>query len=222
MSDLKEKNSELVWNIVGVLAAIALLFYIVSVFFGPDSRGFIPVSGGGQPAFDNPNVPTAYVLKPQSTSSPTFPGSLPTATTQPAATNLPPTDTPTEEPFPIVITNFGPESQFTLHQLQPGESYTYLAELYDTTPEILELLNYNKAGKRLWVGQYVVVMPGLTQVLDSHPQFTVLQIEAPTSLADVSLEYGTSIDELRYYNSLAANVHQVSMRVLLVPIMVVE
>lgn len=225
MKGLKRIDSEWVWNVVGILAAIALLLYLLDSFFGISAGPLIPVSGGGES--QTVSLPTAALVTPQPSSPTPLPADTDTApaptetsspTTSPTITPTP-TASLTPDPFPLVVEGYGPDGRFTLHQLDEGESYTYLAELYDTTVEVLEALNFNKEGKRLWVGQYVVVIPGLEQPPDDLPQFIVLQIEEPADLADLALEYGLTVEELRSYNLLSPNVDSVSMRLLLVPIL---
>ncbi|MCH7662440.1 MAG: hypothetical protein IH859_01050 [Chloroflexi bacterium] len=226
MADLKQSSSDIVWNIVGVLAAVALILYIASTFFNLDTGGFIPVSGGNAPFFADPTLrPTLNAAAPTASDNPTA-TEAPAAETEtgipaPTASSIPtdtPTVTATPEPFPLVLADYGLDAQFTLHQLRPGESYTFLAELYETAVVVLEALNFNKEGKRLWVGQYVVVIPWLMSAPSELPAFTVLQIFERTRLQDLAVEYGISVDELRFYNALAAEVTSVEMRVLLLPV----
>ena len=229
MTNLKQSSSDFVWNIVGVLAAATLILYMASTYFSVDVGGFMPVSGGSASGFDDPTVrPALTAAMPTASNSPTAteePAATETETETPAAIadSIPtdtPTITPTEEPFPLVLLRYGPDTQFTLHQLQPGESYTLLAELYQTARVVLETLNYNKEGKSLWVGQYVVVIPGLMSFPSDLPAFTVLRITKQTRLQDLAVEYGISVDELRFYNALDADVISVEMQVLLVPVSV--
>ena len=229
MAKLKQSSSDFVWNIVGVLAAATLILYMASTYFSVDVSGFIPVSGGGAPVFEVATARPALIADvPTASDLPTItvtPLAQASDTEQPTAANthLPtdtPTATPTEEPFPLVLLRYGPDTQFTLHQLQPGESYTFLADLYQTASVVLEILNYNKEGKSLWVGQYVVVIPGLMSFPSDLPAFTVLRITKQTRLQDLAVEYGVSVDELRFYNALDADVISVEMQVLLVPVSV--
>ena len=217
------RNSELIWNIVGILSAILLLLYISTSFLGFRVERFIPVSGGLPSINQGTSAPTAYVATKES-SSPAVPTTAATDTSLPASETaiVAPTNTSepslTPEPFPLIISGFGPEQQYTLHKLQPGESYTYLAEMYDTTIDVLDSLNFNKEGKRLWVGQYIVIMPGMQSIDSSLPQFTVLILVDKTRLQDVAVEYGISVEELRFYNELTPGVTEVLLQVLLVPI----
>jgi hypothetical protein len=221
LKDSKRPKSELVWNVVGILAAIALLIYLADSYFGLSARSFIPVSGGEAPP--EISLPAAVLVTPLPTTpvptiadttavpAPTEIGASPTQVITPAPSL-------TADPFPPVITDYGPQAQFTLHRLNEGESYTYLAGLYDTTVEVLESLNFQKEGKRLWVGQYVVVIPGLAEPRSDLPQFIVLQIEETTDLNEIALEYGLPLEELQRYNQLPSDSESISIRLLLVPI----
>jgi len=229
LATTKETSSEFIWNIVGLLAAFALILYMASVFFEFDIGRFIPVSGGNAAQIEDPTaLPTVAAAAPTASDMPAY---TETPSLTPFDTEIPvglqiitPTLTatliPTEEPFPLVMPRYGLEGQFTLHQLQPGESYTFLADLYETAAVVLEALNYNKQGKKLWVGQYMVVIPGLMSVRTDLPTFTVLQITEEIRLQELAKEYSVSVDELRFYNALDSGVNSVMMQVLLVPVSV--
>ncbi|MEK6256071.1 MAG: LysM domain-containing protein [Chloroflexota bacterium] len=226
MSTNIKRISELIWNIVGVLSAILLVLYISTSFLGMPVDKIIPISGGAPPAFEETSPPTAFVVTVQVSATPTevvFPSEIPASKTAsstpeiPTATNTA-TATATPDPFPVIIAGYGPEKQFTLHKLQSGESYSYLADLYNTAVVVLESLNFNKEGKRLWEGQYIVILPGQMQLDPSMPQFTVVIFLDSTRLQDVAVNYGTSVEELRFYNLLNSDINEVFMRILLIPV----
>ncbi len=192
-----------IWGGVGILVAIFLLFYMIGEFI---QRPLIPVTGGygeisPEVVMRSPSV-TPGLATPASVNRSTDTPTL-TVTPSPSSTQRP-TRTPTPPgptPGPGLMTPFGPEGQFLLHEARPGESYTAIAKLYQTTVEVLEALNYRMPGMSLWVGQIIVVLPGQTENA-GLPAFQVVHIEERITLEALAEEYGVSVDDLRYYNAL--------------------
>lgn len=155
----------------------------------------------------------------QSGLSPTYPiltqneeaGKL--RTTTPAHTSSP---TPTHGPG--FGTPFGPNGIYVLHEVKPGESFLFLANIYQTTTEVIKALNSRFEGIGLWVGEILVIMPGQTNpyVL---PKFEVIQLDQTRTVNQLAEEFGILLSELQIYNSLGPDSDSIpSGRWLIIPV----
>jgi LysM repeat protein len=221
-----EDKTERVWIVVGLLVAIFLIINIGSNLLNFGKDVLIPITGGGGEPDEvfpaSPPLLSAPTLSNEHTATRT-----PTVETPEASESVPPsaTHSPQEEeiistdaasptdqhiitstaaaivPIHGVMTPFGPNGQFIIHKVAPGESFTKIAAEYQTTIDVLHQLNYMIEGKSLWVDQLIVVLPGQTGIGDL-PRFNVVVIEEETTLEVLAEESGASAYAIRYYNTL--------------------
>ncbi len=98
-------------------------------------------------------------------------------------------------------TPFGPDERFVPHNVKQAESYSKIAETYQTSFEVIQETNDLIEGASLWVDTILVIMPGQTES-SGVPKFRFVLLENPTSISDLTEEHGVSADEVIYYNSL--------------------
>jgi hypothetical protein len=112
--------------------------------------------------------------------------------------------TPTQTPGPALMTPFGdPELQLLVYQVGEGESFELIANLFNTTAEILMALNV-RAAFSIWIEDMIIVCVGCTEVPDLPP-LAPLYLEESVSLSDLAAVYDTSIEDLRSWNGLGAD-----------------
>jgi LysM repeat protein len=145
----------------------------------------------------------------------------PSVTPSPSSSQIPePTSTLTEvlpTPGPVMETPFGPDERFVLHTVKQAESYSKIAETYQTSFEVIQETNDLIEGASLWVDTILVIMPGQTDS-SGVPKFRIILLENPTSISDLTEEYGVSANELIYYNSLGSAEIIPTGRWLIIPI----
>ncbi len=145
----------------------------------------------------------------------------PSVTPSPSSSQIPePTSTPTEvlpTPGPVMETPFGPDERFVLHTVKQAESYSKIAETYQTSIEVIQNTNDLIEGASLWVDTILVIMPGQTD-FSGVPKFQIVLLENPTSISDLAVEHEVSADEVIYYNSLGSIEIIPSGRWLIIPI----
>ena len=147
------------------------------------------------PAFI-PNITPPATLTSTSSPSPTItPIKTPTTSIKLSPTPLSPT------PGPELGKPFGPDDRFILHLVKQGESLSIIAQTYQTTVEVLRLINNVVPGASVWADTVIVVIPG-QEDLTNLPKFKVIQLEEPTDINQLVTEYKFSIDELRSLNQL--------------------
>lgn len=215
---MRETNSDAIWNIVGALVAVLLISFIVFTGFELFQRPQIPITGGGSQPSSAPellgNNPSSGDNSPDSSdANPEV--NLPVSS-DPDVPEL--IDNPSPQILlPAVWIGYGPEGQFLLHRIKAGESYGTLSELYQTNFETLDALNHNTQGKLLWAGQYIVIIPGLTNPIEDMPKFFVLEIKEFSSLVELAQENQISVGHLLYYNNLAEGGDFIEPRLLMIP-----
>jgi hypothetical protein len=127
-----------------------------------------------------------------------------TATSTPTAvsTNTPTPDfTPTQTPGPDIKTPFGSQDfQLLIHEVQDQESITSIANQYNTTVDVLWLLN-GLAFQTIQVGDPVVVCVGCT---DTHglPPLQAVYLTAGITLSELANQYNAAFNQLREWNDL--------------------
>ncbi len=145
----------------------------------------------------------------------------PSVTPSPSSSQIPdPTFTPTEvQPTsgPVMETPFGPDERFVLHTVKQAESYSKIAETYQTSIEVIQKTNDLIEGASLWVDTILVIIPGQTDS-SGVPKFRIVLLEYPTSISDLAEEHGVSADEVIYYNSLGSIEILPTGRWLIIPI----
>jgi hypothetical protein len=134
-------------------------------------------------------------------STPTFTLS-PTMTSTSTQTNTPtPAGTATFTPGPALNTPFGSEDfKFIVHEVQPGESLTMLAQRFDTTVDVLWVIN-GLGERTLWVGDFLVICVGC-QTINDLPKLTPVYLEERGRVEDIAQAYNTSEEQFREWNGL--------------------
>jgi LysM repeat protein len=118
------------------------------------------------------------------------------------------------------MTPFGPESGYLIHVVQAGESYLSIADLYGTTPAVLQGVNPTVEGASLWVGRQIVIPVGVTS-LGSLPQFVVVFTTETVNINALADFYGSDPEQIRFYNQLGADDLVPSGRWLIIPLLAV-
>ena len=210
------------------IAAIIAISSIFLILF--NSQNFIQDYFSTGPLPDNQfiEIETESLLTSQAPSSVTF-QDTPVQSTQTAlieanAIISPPTQTQTPKVTllafstlgPDIMTPFGPGGQYILHEVQPGESLSFLALTYETTTEVLERLNVFQEGSSFWVGRIIIVIPNRIDPLGIGPM-QVIRVEVLTNVKDISEEYGVSLNDLRSLNSLGNGEWVLAGRWLIIP-----
>ena len=163
-------------------------------------------------ALFSPPTPTPVVATLRSRATEVVPTDTPypsptpffTATPEHTATATPsPTTTLTPLPThgPDAETRFGPQDQFLIHIVEEGESFSYLSEQYDTSPEVIKATNLLLVQDNLWAGTNLLLIPGRAEVGDL-PRFDVRYVDTARRVTEVAENYGVSVEDLRYYNEL--------------------
>jgi LysM repeat protein len=166
------------------------------------------------PSATETTTPTATTLPPAPVSTQPGASSQSAAPTQPAVptqTASPPPPTPTRlrltatpaqpTPGPEMETPFGPDQAFVLHTIEVGESLWKLAQMYDTSPAMLQAANVLPSGAKIWPGEVIVILPGQKDP-EGVPRFQVVQLVADTHIDDLAHEYGIPVETVRQYNAL--------------------
>ena len=165
------------WNIYG---ASLLSFLHLQI-------GQLPITQTGQ---DQVTETLAFIMT--STQTPT-----PTETPFPTATI---TLTPTEIPLHVVETVINSDLNLLIHEVHAGETFTTIADKFQTTPEAIQAINAN--GTTLKSNTLIVVPVGKTEVT-GLPAFSIQMItEQEVSLSDLAAANSVSIDDLAKYNQL--------------------
>ena len=163
-------------------------------------------------ALSKPQITPSLTLSFTSTPLPTL---TPITSPTPTITLTPTPSSPT--PGPMLDEPFGPDNQFILHKVKQGEALSIIAQTYQTTVEVLRMINNVVPGASIWADSVIVVIPG-QQDIKNIPKFKVIQIEEPTDIDQISTEYQVSIDELKYFNQLGDASALPAGRWLLIPI----
>ena len=124
-----------------------------------------------------------------------------TATTTPTYR---PTGTkpPTLTPGPSFETPFGPDQSYVLHRVSDGESYTQIAEMYDTSTEVLEGSNIKPESTKLISGMNNLVLPGVHEIEETQ-KFNIVFVDLRTELKALAEKYRVDLEEIQKYNSLS-------------------
>jgi hypothetical protein len=185
------------------VAALALLFGVIFPSLLSNIQNN-PDAGPASPTvevltvFESTQVPTVPPTPAPTVFVPDTPTpSPPTSTTEP----LPPTEIPLPTPGPGLGTPFGPANGFVIHVVRPGESFTSIANLYSTTPEVIQALNPSLEGTSLWVDRNLVIPIGGTDP-GAYPVFSIFHTTEPISLTTLADVLGSDVEQLRYYNQL--------------------
>ena len=125
-----------------------------------------------------------------------------TSTPTPVPTSTPTVFlTPTDTPGPALKTPFGqPGVQLLIHEVQTQESLTVIANQYNTTIDVLWLMN-GLANRDIAVGDVIVVCLDCA-VMPDLPPLQPMFVEPGTLISDLAAEYAVSINDLHTWNGL--------------------
>lgn len=207
-----------------VLFSLAVI--VMGIIF---SLAFLNQAGYDQFAFLSATKQMAAVSSPSAT-SPTTPTPKPVDELDliflyPRATSGTPTDkpaVPTNSPLyptpgPEFGVTFGKIDTYILHKVGNYESYHYIADLYDTSVEAIQVLNNLYDGRPLNLDQVIVVKPG-EQNAENLPRFALIQLGGDTPLELIAEYYSLSEQSLSEINDLGEITLIPAGRWLLIPI----
>jgi hypothetical protein len=179
----------------GILLAVLVLLVLLGVF--------VVYPNLDQIAILSPQTETPVEVI-QASATEQVIANTPTPTTTPTVepTQTPtPTHTPTATAGPALMTPFGsPELQLLVYEVTEGDSLAYIANIYNTTTDILMALN-RRESLSVFVGERMVVCVDCTQMPDLPP-LQPLFLEEDTHLQDLAEDCDCSTAELRRWNDL--------------------
>jgi LysM repeat protein len=207
-----------------VLALVSVLVFVILPQMGQNAPVLPPALNPTRthPSLAPTDTPTPVLLfdpsAPLPTATPTVtpsPTPSPTPTLTPTATFTP---TYFPSPGPEFGTPFGDNPAFVIHLVGPGQSFTAIADLYHTSPEVLAAINPVRQGQTLWVDRPIVVAVGVTDPT-GLPQFDVYQPPLDTTLEAVAAQFNVAPDLLRRYNVLSDTIPEIPAgRWLIIPL----
>ena len=114
---------------------------------------------------------------------------------------LSPTVTPIIAPdlSQALTSPFGPEQNYILHRVKPGESMPVIEDLYLTSAEVIR--KANRIDESVRVDQVLVIVINQTDP-DDIPLFGIIQVENAINVTDLALYLGQEAEDLIYYNGL--------------------
>ena len=104
-------------------------------------------------------------------------------------------------PGPVLMTPFGPNESYLVHQIKEGENLPILAQQYQTVPDVIIAVNGLPSGYSLQPGQVLIIMPG-EKTLQNVESLLVLYLQQDALLSELAPRYGVSIEEIRQYSDL--------------------
>lgn len=199
--ETKQQNNKQ-WKAALVALAVVAISAILVLSITIVGKGR-KASGGAVatpwPTFTFASEPTA-----QFTPTP-IPTHIPTPTPMVTATlTLPPTLTPTSPPVltPTQVvrkleTPLGPNGQFIIHRVRPGEGWLTLTERYHTSKEAIEALNALPSDQTLWEGLLIVIPVGVTDPTKLNtPPLKAYQVNETIRVEDLLAKWGVTDSEL--------------------------
>ena len=128
-----------------------------------------------------------------------IPSETTTSTPTPRPTG---TKAATLTPGPAFETQFGPDQSYLLHRVGDGESYAQIAEMYDTSTEVLELSNIRPENTKLISGMIIVVLPGVHKI-EGTQKFYIVFVDRRTEVKSLAEKYRVDPEEIQKYNLLS-------------------
>jgi hypothetical protein len=154
-----------------------------------------------------PSPGMTFTQSPTLTISPTF---TPTATQQksptPTQTPIPPSETPSpptstiEPPILALETPMGPDKEFIIHAVIPGESLELYARDYNTTVEAIRAINSNLPS--FLPLDWIVVIPLNTSDVSGFPAFEPYEIKQDVTLEVLADLLSVDPIDLQVYNRI--------------------
>jgi cytoskeletal protein RodZ len=181
--------------------------------YGGDKKTSTPI-----PTHVITNSSESIVSPPTSTTIPDIPTGTNTNTSTPSddiligvpsetTTNTPtprPTGTKpaTLTPGPSFETPFGPDQSYVLYRVGDGESYAQIAEMYDTSTEVLRESNIRPESTKLLSGMIILVLPGVHEI-EGTQKFIIIFVDRRTEVKALAEKYQVDVEEIQKYNSLS-------------------
>jgi hypothetical protein len=164
-----------------------------------NSIGLI-ISPSPLPTFtDIPNKTNTNIIESSATILIGIPSETTTTTPTPRPTWTKPA---TLTPGPAFETPFGPDHSYVLHRVGEGESYTQIAEMYDTSTEVLEESNIKPESTKLLSGMIIVVLPGVHEI-EATQKFNIVFVDRRTEVKTLAGKYRVDLEEIQKYNLLS-------------------
>ena len=164
-----------------------------------NSSGLIISPSPSTTSTDIPTGKNTHTIEPSATILIEIPSETATTT----ATNRPTgTKPPTLTPGPSFETPFGPNQSYVLHRVSDGESYTEIAEMYDTSTEVLEESNIKPESTKLLSGMIIIVLPGVHEI-EGTQEFNIIFVDRRTEVKALAEKYQVDLEEIQKYNSLS-------------------
>jgi len=113
----------------------------------------------------------------------------------------PPQPTPTPDLSFALTEPFGPNDEYVIHRLNPGETYQILARLYLTSTDVIKAANVIEAS--LQVDQLLVIVVGQTDPSEIQP-FEIWFTDRDIKVEDLAERLDVLAADLTYYNDLTA------------------
>lgn len=180
----------------------AWLWYLIAESFGDlpgeGAARLAELSETFQPV---PQARSPFVSSVELTSEP-ISQAINTPTPEPSLTPTP-TIAPTSTPGPALMTPFGsPPLTFVIHQIAEGESLALIANIYQTTTDVLLAIN-GRESLSVRIGEVIVVCAGCPTTPDVPP-LQALFIEESITLTELADQYQFITEDLRRWNGLGA------------------
>jgi len=148
-------------------------------------------------------APTSTAIPPTATNTRTPTSTAtpkpPTATTGQTQTAIPTSLTPALGPG--LETPLGPKGKYTIHLFSVGETLEGLAAKYQTTIEVIRVINQPRNQSLIWGGTPLVIVVGEVDVKNVRP-LQAIWLDINTRLSYLAEKYATPIDELLQLNGL--------------------
>ena len=191
---------QLVWIVLGIIA-ILILMYLNPFKTTQDLSANLPVA----PSLTSTSASPEETLEPSPTNtvSPTStPRPTNTATLSPTPSlTLSPTVSPTPTPGPLQGTPFITNRTYLIHEIIPGESLFYVADLYNTSPEVIQVINASRLITVFPPGEMLVILPNQVDASGLEPLDLVF-LKADLLISEFISQYNITEDEFREYNGL--------------------
>ena len=108
---------------------------------------------------------------------------------------------PEASPNNVSAEPFGPNGEYLLHKVRPGDSVPTLEKQYQTSAEVIR--KTNSIIGSLQVDQVVLIVVGETDPANVQP-FKIIYVEKETTISNLVTYYRTMEYDLIYYNELNA------------------
>ena len=129
---------------------------------------------------------------------------LPTSTPTIVVLTLTPTISPTPAPFkPFALeTPFQiGDNQFLIHVIQDRDVLDNLSQIYHTTPQIIQAINY-ELKVPIQVGTLILIRPDLLDLEADARSFQFYQIpDKVIAIDELAKKFNVDLKELKYYNN---------------------